>query len=94
MVVSFAQPQAWTLNCRHTRVSAWLLSHARPLETPWTGARQAHLSMVLLQAKLLEWVARPSSRGASQPRDQTQVSHITGGFFTVSASTLKMVNFM
>ena len=24
----------------------------------------------------------PSSRGSSQPRDQTQVSHIASGFFT------------
>ena len=29
----------------------------------------------------LEWVAFPSSRGSSQPRDQTQVSRIAGGFF-------------
>ena len=31
---------------------------------------------------LLEWVDFPFSRGSSQPRDQTQVSHIAGGFFT------------
>ena len=36
----------------------------------------------ILQARILEWVAVPSSRGSSQPRDQTQVSHIAGGFFT------------
>ena len=30
----------------------------------------------------LEWVAFPFSRRSSQPRDQTQVSHIAGGFFT------------
>ena len=35
-----------------------------------------------LQAKILEWVAFPFSRGSSQPRDQTQVSRIAGGFFT------------
>ena len=29
----------------------------------------------------------PSSRGSSQLRDQTQVSHISGGFFTVWATT-------
>ena len=28
----------------------------------------------ILQARILEWVPRPSSRGSSQPRDQTQVS--------------------
>ena len=36
----------------------------------------------ILQARILEWVAFPFSRGSSQPRDQTQVSHIAGGFFT------------
>ena len=33
----------------------------------------------ILQARILEWVAK---RGSSQPRDQTQVSHIAGRFFT------------
>ena len=36
----------------------------------------------ILQARILEWVAFPFSKGSSQPRDQTQVSHIAGGFFT------------
>ena len=36
----------------------------------------------ILQARILEWVAFPFSRGSSQPRDRTQVSHITGRFFT------------
>ena len=36
----------------------------------------------ILQARILEWVAIPFSRGSSQPRDQTQVSCIAGGFFT------------
>ena len=31
-------------------------------------------------------VAMPSSKGSSQPRDQTQVSHIAGGFFTSRAT--------
>ena len=34
------------------------------------------------QARILEWVAIPYSRGSSQPRDQTCVSCIVGGFFT------------
>ena len=33
-------------------------------------------------ARILEWVAFPFSRGSSQPRDQTQVCHIAGRFFT------------
>ena len=36
----------------------------------------------ILQARILEWVAIFFSRGPSQPRDQTQISHVAGGFFT------------
>ena len=35
----------------------------------------------ILQARTLEWVAFPCSRGSSQPRDQIQVSCLVGGFF-------------
>ena len=35
------------------------------------------------QATILEWVAMPSCRGSSRPRDQTCVSCIAGRFFTV-----------
>ena len=31
----------------------------------------------ILQIRTLEWVAYPSSRGSSQPRDQTQVSGVS-----------------
>ena len=30
----------------------------------------------ILQARILEWVAFPFSRGSSQPSDRTQVSHV------------------
>ena len=36
----------------------------------------------IFQARILKWVAISSSRGSSQPRDQTWVSCIAGGFFT------------
>ena len=36
----------------------------------------------ILQARILELVAVPFSRGSSQHRDRTQVSRITGRFFT------------
>ena len=55
--------------------------------TPCTVAFQAPLSMGILQARILEWVAMPSSRESSQPRDQTHVSRIAGGFFTIWATT-------
>ena len=35
-----------------------------------------------LQARILEWVAIPFSRGSSWPKDGTQVSCIAGRFFT------------
>ena len=35
------------------------------------------------QARILEWVAMPSSRGSSQPRGRTQVSPIAGSFFAI-----------
>ena len=42
-----------------------LLSRVRLFATPWA----------ILQARILEWVAFPFSRGSSQARDRTQVSH-------------------
>ena len=42
--------------------------------TTWTVACQAPLSVGILQARILEWIAMPSSKGSSQPREQTQVS--------------------
>ena len=53
------------------------------LATPWTVGHQAPLSMGILQARILEWVAVLSSRGSSQLRVQTQVSRIAGRFFIV-----------
>ena len=58
------------------------LSRVQLLATSWTVARQAPLSMGILQARILEWVAYPFSRGSSQPRSRTGVSCIAGGFFT------------
>ena len=46
-------------------------------------ACQAPLFMEIVQARILEWVAIPSSRGSSQHRDLTQVSCIVGSFFTI-----------
>ena len=40
----------------------------------------------ILQARILEWVAIPFSRGSFRPRDQTLVSHIAGRFFTIWAT--------
>ena len=37
----------------------------------------------ILQARILQWVAIPFSRGTSQPRDRTLVSCLAGRFFTI-----------
>ena len=53
----------------------------------------------ILQARILEWVAISFSRGSSQPRDQTQASHIGGRCFNLWATReapvfLKVSHFM
>ena len=45
----------------------------------------------ILQDRILEWVAVFFSRGSSQTRDQTQVSHVAGGFFTGSSTTEALI---
>ena len=47
------------------------------LATLWTVACQAPLSMGILQARILERVAMPSSEGSSRLRDQTRVSFLS-----------------
>ena len=63
----------------------------RPLKRGEVKVMQACLTLYnpmdcivhgILQARILEWVAFPFPKGSSQPRDQTQASHIAGGFFT------------
>ena len=41
---------------------------------------------VILQVRILEWVAIPFSRGSAWPKDRTQVSCIGGRFFTIWAA--------
>ena len=46
-------------------------------------SHQAPLSMGIFQARILECVVMPFSKGSSQPRDRTELSCIAGGFFTI-----------
>ena len=57
-------------------MSGWLFS------IPRTVVHQASTVHKFLQRRILEWVAVLSCRESSQPRDQTQVSHIAGRFLT------------
>ena len=67
----------------------WLLEHFNIIHV-WKSLSRVRLFATprdytvhgSLQARKLEWVAIPFSGGSSQPRDQTQVSPIAGGFFT------------
>ena len=43
----------------------------------------------ILQARILEWIAIPFSRGSSWPRDRTQVSCMAGRFFTIILGNIK-----
>ena len=47
--------------------------------TLWTVALQVPLSMGILQARILEWVAMPFSRGSSGSEDQICISYIGTG---------------
>ena len=63
-------------------VAQWCLTLCDPMNCSLLGA-SVH---GILQARVLEWVAIPFSRGSSQPRDWTQISHIAGRFFTFWAT--------
>ena len=53
---------------------------------PMDGNLPGYVVHGIFQVRILEWVAMPSTRGSSLPRDQTRVSCgscIVGRFFTV-----------
>ena len=76
-----------TLKHRYSRGMWWLgvvvqsLSHVwlfDPMDCSLRGSSVHGVS----QARILEWVAISFSRESSRPRDQTQVSRLSGGLFT------------
>ena len=54
--------------------------------TPWTVVHQVPMSMGILQTRILEWVAMPSSRESSQPRDWNMDLLHCRWFFTIWAT--------
>ena len=69
----------WELCCVDEIVSQQnekQLSRVWLFETPWTTDYAGH---GILQARILPWAAVPFSRGASQPKDGTQVSRTATG---------------
>ena len=72
----------YTLCC----VLCLVTQSCRTLWDPMDCSPPGSSSMWILQARILERVAMSSSRGSSQPRDQSQVSCIAGRFFTFWAT--------
>ena len=92
-------PQVWFTLCglwrsmkERWKLPIYLKNRVLSLSIVWffanprTVACQVPLSLGILQARILEWVARFSSTASSQPRDRTQVFRIAGGFFTIWAT--------
>ena len=73
---SLAQPKKQGFPAEKLKVKV-----AQSCPTPWDPT-EFHVVHGILQARILEWLSFPFSRGSSQPRDRTQVSCIAGGFFT------------
>ena len=50
--------------------------------TPWTVAHHAPSVCEIFQARILEWVAIPFSRGSSHPGIESMSPALAGSFFT------------
>ena len=67
-------------NNKHCKVGLTVksLSRVQLFVTPMDYSLPGSSIHGIFQARVLEWVAISISRGSSQPRDWTQVSHIAG----------------
>ena len=52
-------------------------SHALLSAILWTVSPPGSSVLGILQARILEWAAMPSSRGFSEPRDLTHISYVS-----------------
>ena len=68
--------------CVCVLVTQWCPTLCDPMDSSSPGS-SVH---GVLQTRTLEWAAIPFSRGFFQPRDQFQVFHIAGRFFTIWAT--------
>ena len=83
---------SWSNRVRASQVT----SVVSDSETLWSIARQAALSMGILQTRILEWVAMPSSRESSRPRNETHITYVScigRRVFTTSAKQTQFPNF-
>ena len=79
LTLSIRDPLLFALVSMYTRSVTSGVSNSATL---WIVAHRDPLSMGILQASILDWVAMPASRASSQPRDWTWVSCIASRFFT------------
>ena len=87
-VCIWLSPVAVLLECHlnANRLCSQFLSRVHLFETPWTGAHQAPLSMGILQARIMEWVAMPSSGGSSNPGIEPMSSTLQADFLPSEGS--------
>ena len=69
---------SWVMDIVSAQSLQWCLTLCDPMDYSPPGSSVHGIS----QARILEWVTISFSRGSSQLRDETQVSHIAGRFFT------------
>ena len=74
--------------CMLCMYAKWNISHSVVSNScnPMNYSPPGSSAHGILQTAILEWVTLPFSKGFSQPRDRTQVSHIAGRFFTIWAT--------
>ena len=78
------------VSCMSAKLIQSRLTFCDPIDCSLSGSSVRGI----LQARILEWVAMPSSRGASQPRDQTHISYVSliGGWFFTTSTTCEALS--
>ena len=79
---SLAVHRKWTPHYKSTMRACSLLQACLTLCDPMDCSPPGSSVHGILQARILEWVAIPHSRGSFQSRDRTHVFYIASGFFT------------
>ena len=90
--LSYTYKHVFMHTCVQTRIKSkwimninmkWLVSKMKVAQSCPTLCDSTNYAVhEIFHAIILKWVAFPFTRGSSQPRDRTQVSHTAGGFFT------------
>ena len=86
IVTRSQKPSSCLCVCVCVCVCVWITQSCLTLCDPTNCSPPGFSVHGILQARILEWIAIPFSRGSSQPRDWTLVSCIAGKFFTTWAT--------